>query len=109
MIRISELRKIRHLSQKEFGTLFQVSQNTVSQWERGHRGMDPEMIIKIAEHFGITTDYLLGREITVPGTVIYAEESDSYMLLDVRDLTGESRDTIRMIVELIRSLTSHSA
>ncbi|HEY5467186.1 MAG TPA: helix-turn-helix transcriptional regulator [Clostridia bacterium] len=42
MIRISELRKIRHLSQKEFGTLFQVSQNTVSQWERGHRGMDPD-------------------------------------------------------------------
>ena len=89
--------------------LFQVSQNTVSQWERGHRGMDPEMIIRIAEYFGITTDFLLGREIAEPGTVVYAEESDGYMLLDVRDLTSESRDTIRMIVELIRSLTPHSA
>ena len=61
MIRISELRKKEGLSQKEFGKIIGAAQNTVSQWEKGIREPDGEMITKIANFFGVTTDYLLGN------------------------------------------------
>ena len=35
MIRLSELRKEKWLSQKDFGKIIGAAQNTVSQWENG--------------------------------------------------------------------------
>lgn len=61
MIRLKELRMQRDLSQKEFAAIMGVAQNTVSNWENGNRLLDAESIIKIADFFGCSTDYLLGR------------------------------------------------
>ncbi len=104
MIRISEIRHLHRLSQREFGALFQVSQNTVSQWERGQRGMDHLMILRIADWFGISTDYLLGRDVGGhPDALVYAEGGDGFLYLDVRELTPEQRTEIRNYVGYLRS------
>lgn len=36
-------------------------QSTVSAWELGRREMDLDTLLRIADFFGVTTDYLLGR------------------------------------------------
>lgn len=64
MIRLSELRKEKGLSQKDFGKIIGAAQNTVSQWENGSREPDNETINRIANFFNISIDYLLGNEST---------------------------------------------
>lgn len=61
MKRLKELRKEHEWSQKLLADQLNVAQNTVSQWERGEREPDFEMLSKIAELFEVSTDYLLGR------------------------------------------------
>lgn len=58
---INDLRKKTGLSQKEFAGLFNVHQTAVSQWETGKTTPDKETLIKIADYFGVSIDYLLGN------------------------------------------------
>ena len=103
MIRISEIRHKHGMTQSEFGDLFQVSQNTVSQWERGTRGIDSEMILRIADWFEITTDYLLGRDMKHPEGLVYADGNTGFLYLDVHDLSPESRKELLDFVDFLKS------
>ena len=67
MLQLRELRKNRRLSQSEFARQFGVAQNTVSNWENGNRLLDTDTANKIADFFGVSVDYLLGREPTPEG------------------------------------------
>ena len=62
MKRLKELRKKNGLSQASFAKMFHASQNTVSQWESGSRKPSYDVVTEIANFFGVTTDYLLGRD-----------------------------------------------
>lgn len=39
-----------------------MNQNTVSRYENGEREADYETLIKIADYFDVSLDYLLGRD-----------------------------------------------
>ena len=58
--RIKELRRIRRLDQKDLAVIIGVSRETVSAWETGRKKPSWESILKLAETFDVTTDYLLG-------------------------------------------------
>ncbi len=45
-----------------------MNQNTVSRYENGEREADYETLIKIADYFDVTLDYLLGRDINKNNT-----------------------------------------
>lgn len=66
MNRIRELRKTKDLTMKQFGALIGVSESTVSLYERGKREPDNVMLVKIADCFGVSVDYLLGRKKSPP-------------------------------------------
>ena len=57
-----ELRSEKGLTQTEIGTVFNVAFNTISSWERDNSEPSFEELKSIAEFFGVTADYLLGRE-----------------------------------------------
>lgn len=61
MERLKELRKIKGVSQSEFAKYMNVAQNTVSRWENGERLMDTDTLIRAADYFDVTADYLLNR------------------------------------------------
>lgn len=58
--RLSELRKDKGLTQKEFAAVLNVSEPTISAWERNIYRPDDEMKIQLARFFDVTIDYLLG-------------------------------------------------
>lgn len=60
--RLRELREEAKLKQTEFAEMFHVHQTYVSKWERGLGEPSYEILCKIADYFGVSTDYLLGRE-----------------------------------------------
>lgn len=59
---INHLRKKNGLSQDDFANLFNVSRQTVSNWENGKSYPDLEMIINISNHFKVSVDELLKND-----------------------------------------------
>lgn len=49
------------LNQVEFAKIFNVTKQTVSNWENGNRNPDSATLSKLADYFEVTVDYLLGR------------------------------------------------
>ncbi|MBP5307757.1 MAG: helix-turn-helix transcriptional regulator [Clostridia bacterium] len=62
MLRIKELREEKNLSQKEVADAIKTNQSTVARWENGEHFPSGEFVIKLADLFQCTADYLLGRE-----------------------------------------------
>ena len=56
---INKLRSDANLSQEQFATLFDVSQQSVQKWENGVSVPDLSKIIKISKHFGVSLDALI--------------------------------------------------
>lgn len=60
--KFKEARKRKSISSTQAALLLQVSQPTISAWERGVKNPSIESLEKMAELYNVTTDYLLGRD-----------------------------------------------
>ena len=58
---IKNLRVDNDIKQKEIAKLLNISQNTYSQYETGVIALTAEVLIKLADSYGVSVDYLLGR------------------------------------------------
>lgn len=58
---LSELRKEKGLSQKEAASQLGISQALLSHYEKGIRECSHEFLIRVADFYGVSCDYLLGR------------------------------------------------
>lgn len=58
--RLKELREKDKLTQKQLAEETGFSQGMIARWEHGVHEPTASAIIKLAEYFGVTTDYLLG-------------------------------------------------
>ena len=59
--RLRRLRTERMLTQAELGEELGLSESTVSLYEKGEREPSFTTLCRLADFFGVTTDYLLGR------------------------------------------------
>lgn len=60
-MRLKELRKAKGISQLKLATDLSTSQNTISRYETGEREPGIMELIKIADYFHVSIDYLVGR------------------------------------------------
>ena len=58
---IRNLREDRDLKQKDLAAMLNVSQNTYSQYETGVIELTASTLIKLADFYDVSVDYLLGR------------------------------------------------
>lgn len=68
------LRKERHLSQKAAATDLGVAQALLSHYEKGKREPGLDFLVRVANYYNVSTDYLLGRSAVSSGGII--TESD---------------------------------
>ncbi len=59
--RLRELRKKRKISQLKLALDLNMNQNTISRYENLEREADYETLIRFANYFNVSLDYLLGR------------------------------------------------
>ncbi|HIV37743.1 MAG TPA: helix-turn-helix domain-containing protein [Candidatus Blautia stercorigallinarum] len=59
--RLRGLREDSDMSQKELAEKLNISQRTLSHYETGKRDIPTEMLIKVADYFNVSVDYLLER------------------------------------------------
>lgn len=60
-MRLKQLRKEKGISQLKLAMDLSMNQNTISRYETGEREADYKTLIKIADYFDVTLDYLLER------------------------------------------------
>lgn len=61
MLKLKSLRIEKGLKQTELAALLNVTQGALSGWETGRYDIGNSDLIKIADYFNVSTDYLLGR------------------------------------------------
>lgn len=59
--RLKELRKRRGISQLKLALDLNMNQNTISRYENLESEADYETLIRFADYFDVSLDYLLGR------------------------------------------------
>ena len=60
-IRLKELRKLRKMTQQRRAIELNMNQNTISRYESGEREADYQTLIRFADFFNVSIDYLLER------------------------------------------------
>ncbi len=83
--RIKELRLAHGLNQVQLAKQLSVTKQSVSNWENDNIQPSIEMLIKIADFFSISSDYLLGR--------------DDKQFIDVSGLSDNESAHIQLIVK----------
>ena len=78
---INNLRKQHGLSQDDFANLFNVSRQTISNWENGKSYPDLEMIIKVSDYFKISIDELLKMMFRTVKKLIMKKGKKKYLIL----------------------------
>ncbi|MBQ4612246.1 MAG: helix-turn-helix transcriptional regulator [Clostridia bacterium] len=68
------LRKERGVSQKKAAADLQVSQALLSHYEKGIRECGLDFVVRVADYYSVSCDYLLGRTADKSGTMIAVEE-----------------------------------
>ena len=87
--KIKEQRKAKRESQVEMASALGLTKQCVSNWENDNIQPSIEMLVKIADYFGVTTDYLLGRSET---DVINVEGLSPVEISHIRDIVADLRN-----------------
>ena len=61
ILRLKQLRKARGISQVKLAMDLNTGQNTISRYENGEREPNIDELVKLADYFGVSLDYLLER------------------------------------------------
>lgn len=83
---LKQLRKGRKLTQKDFGAKVGLSKAVVSKYENGMGYPSFDVLVRIAQYFGVTTDYLLG---VARGKTIDVSELTDSQIATIHQLIAE--------------------
>lgn len=101
--RLAELRRQKGLSQAELARLLNLGQSTIAMYEKNRRAPDYHQLVRLADFFGVSVDYLLGREeedkkeILLPDEKILDAASDpvfSRLLAQIPDLSEDEKRSL---------------
>lgn len=87
-LRLRQLRKDKHLTQAQVASRIGVTPSMVSSYETDIRLPSYDVMMRIADVFGVTVDYLLCRQ--------------EKRFVDISDLTEEEASVVCSVVEVLR-------
>ncbi|MBQ7444641.1 MAG: helix-turn-helix transcriptional regulator [Clostridia bacterium] len=98
--RIKQLREANGMTQVDLANELFVSKQSVSNWENDNILPSIEVLIRIADRFGVTTDYLLGRDdiprLSVNGLPLKVVEHINDIITDIREASVSTEsDTVK--------------
>lgn len=97
MNRLRFLRTEKGESLEKIAKYLNVTIQTISNYENEKRDMTPDTILKLAEYFGVSTDYLLGK------TDIRNIEED-FKFAYHKETEGLSEDEIKEALEFYKKI-----
>lgn len=90
MLRLRELRKKNGLNQQKMALELNITQAGYSRYEVGKSEPDISMLIHLADYFGVSVDYLIGRT-DYPATLQPHTPQEEALLEKIRSLDRADR------------------
>ena len=75
-MRIKELREEKQISQKKLAEIIGTSQRNIGRWENEENEPSYLQIVKLADFFEVSVDYLIGREDDIGNITISGQSTD---------------------------------
>lgn len=98
MNRLKLLREEKGLYQSDIAKYLGISVPAVGYYENEKRDMSPEVILKLAEYFDVSTDYLLGKS-NLRNNKLTLDDIDVAFASGIRGLNKENQETLKNIIE----------
>ena len=104
--RIRELRIEKSITQKELANVLNTTDDSVFSWEKGRCLPSYEAILKLAEFFNVSTDYLLGRTddlgaVVVPGGAVQLSADEQEILSLYAELSPSRKEDLRIYLRAL--------
>lgn len=102
---IKTLREEKGLTRDELAKRMNITYSALSKYETNNRFPDKETLNRIADYFGVTTDYLLGRtddKAPRKKEIKNATTIAAHRLGDVEQLPDDAIDEINNYIDLMR-------
>lgn len=105
MLVLKELRAENNLTQEKLAQAIGTNQRTVARWEVGKSEPSVYYILKLAEHFHVSADYLLGLEDEL-GHKSYVDIQDNItpeeqkLITAYRKLTPSNREMVLRMLNI---------
>lgn len=99
-MRLKGLRTSRNMLQKDVAGLLGIDRTTYAKYESGASEPNHETLLKLAQIFNVTTDYLLGRDENEPAPIqLNEDEFDKNRIMAAflggdHDLSPEDQDAL---------------
>jgi len=101
MNRIKELRSEKNMTQVDLAKILKISDRAVGYYENGDREPDQETLMKLADFFGVSIDYLLGRT-NIRNTS--ASNQDEIQVAFSSGFAGLNEENKKLAVDIIAGL-----
>ena len=105
MLRLKALRKEQNLSQRAIAQKIGCSQKSVDYWEKVEAEPTVRFICALADCFGCSTDFLLGREDDFGNVNVQSDltENEKKLLSVYRRLNDKEREQVAVFIEFLLS------
>ena len=98
-MRLKNLREERKISQQKLAIELNVSQASISKYEKGLAEPDIPMLCTIAEFFHVSVDYLIGRTSTRNNlSAIPMNDREQALLQHFNALTENQKEKVEMYI-----------
>lgn len=110
-MRLKELREENNLSQWDVANGIQTSQRNIGRWENGDVIPSADAVVKLADFFQVSADYLLGRTddlgniVVQSGSDFATSPAEQRLVLDFRRLPP---DTQSYVIGIVKNLAAAS-
>ena len=105
---LKKLRKEKDVSQQDVAKALGVSRQVYNNYELEKREPDHKMLVRIADYYGVTVDYLLGR-VNVPVFVLEKDietplEKEAVLknLIVAENFSDDDGDSLKEYLDLLR-------
>ena len=100
---IKRLRKEKDMTQADLAKAVGVTTSSIGMYETGVRNPSYDVVVKLANYFNVTTDYLLGNNEQELSDLEEEDTSELKILFDkIRDLSEDDKKRINAIVEAFK-------
>ena len=101
--RLKELRTSKGLSMREAAKQLELPPTTYCNWENGEREPNSEMMVRLADFYGVSIDYMIGRtdEREVKAQTFVTRSEDELLSL-FRSMNEEQKGLILSTAKAIK-------
>ena len=100
--RLRILRENKGYNQEKLANMCGLSASTIGMYEQGRRQPDNDTLIKLADIFDVSTDYLLGKTEVKKYEKPYETELEKILFSKAKSLTPEEMKLIINVINTIK-------